>query len=106
MAIVENTARKLVFQSGSTTLSFDKDANKAALHRKILFWKPAPTEAALKDVTDIGLDVGVDRASGIEICNTMVVFGSGKAWALPAEDKKEAQANADLMRKFLGLKAG
>jgi hypothetical protein len=105
MAIVENTARKLVFQSGSTTLSLDKDANKVALQRKILFWKPAPSEAPLKDVAEIGLDVGVDRASGIELCNTMVVFGSGQAWALPAENKNEAQANADTMRKFLGLKA-
>ena len=105
MAIVENTAKKLVFQSGSTTLSLDKDANKVALQRKVLFWKPAPSEAPLKDVTDIGLDVGVDRASGIEICNTMVVFSGGQAWALPAENKKEAQANADAMRKFLGLKA-
>jgi hypothetical protein len=106
MAIVENTSQKLAFRSGSTTLTFDKSADKAAFQTKVLFWQRAPKEAPLKDVTDIALDVGVDRASGIEICNTMVVFGSGQAWALPAENKKEAQANADLMRKFLGLKAG
>jgi hypothetical protein len=105
MAIVENTAQKLVFRSGSTTMTFDKSADKAVFQTKVLFWQRAPKEAPLKDITDITLDVGVDRASGIEICNTMVVFGSGTAWALPAEDKKEAQTNADLMRKFLGLKA-
>jgi hypothetical protein len=106
MAIVENTPQKLAFRSGSTSLTFDKSADKATFQTKVLFWQRAPKEAPLEDVTDIALDVGVDRASGIEICNTMVVFGSGQAWALPAENKTEAQANADLMRKFLGLKTG
>ena len=106
MAIVENTPQKLAFRSGSTRLTFDKSADKATFQTKVLFWQRAPKEAPLEDVTDIALDVGVDRASGIEICNTMVVFGSGQAWALPAENKTEAQANADLIRKFLGLKTG
>jgi len=106
MAVVENTSQKLVFRSGSTTLTFDKSADKTSFQTKVLFWRRAPKEASLKDVTDIALDVGVDRASGIELCNTMVLFSSGQAWALPADNKEEAQSNADLMRKFLRLKAG
>ncbi len=103
MAIVENTAKRLVFKSGSTTLILDKTAGKIMLQRKMLFWQRAPMEAPLADLTEISLDTGVDRASGIEVCNTMVIFRDGKAWALSAENKQAAEADAAALRKFTGL---
>ena len=75
------------------------------MERKVLLWRAKPVEAALTDVTEFMLDTAVDRASGIEVCNTMVIFRGGQGWAIPAADKKEAQANAAKLREFLGLKA-
>jgi len=57
-------------KSGSTTLTLDKEANTAVMQRKLLFWSLKPLEVQLTDVAEITLDVGVDRASGVEICNT------------------------------------
>jgi hypothetical protein len=103
MPVVESTSSRLVLKSGSTTLTLDKNAGKMTLERKILFWQAKPLNADLADVTDVSVDAAVDRASGVEICNTMVVFRGGQAWALSAADKKEAQGNAAKMREFLGL---
>lgn len=105
MAIAESTSKRLVLKSGSTTLTLDKDTGKITLERKVLLWRAKPTEAALADVTEFTVDAAVDRASGVEVCNTMVVFRGDQGWALPAADKKEAQANAAKMREFLGLRA-
>ena len=49
------------------------------------------------------VDFGVDRASGIEVCNTMLITRAGAAWALPAADKKDAEQTAVAMKGFLGL---
>ena len=46
---------------------------------------------------------GAPRASGVEVCNTMLVMRTGAAWALPAADKKDAEATATAMRGVLGL---
>ena len=46
MSVTENTSRRLVLTSGSTSLILDKDANKAMLQRKFLFWKLKPVENA------------------------------------------------------------
>jgi hypothetical protein len=35
----------------------------------------------------------------------MVVFHSGQGWALPANDKQEAEAHAAAIRQFLDLAA-
>lgn len=105
MAIIENSPVRLVLKSGSTTLTFDKNAGKATMQRKMLLWGLKPIEAVLSDVTDVTIDTGVDRASGVEVCNTMLITRGGIGWAFPAADKKEAQANAAAMRDFLGMKA-
>ena len=101
--VIDSAPHRLVLQSGSTTLTLDKDANKATMQRKLWFWALKPIEAPLTDVTEIAVDAGVDRASGIEVCNTMLVTRAGAAWALPAADKKDAEATAVTMRNFLGL---
>jgi hypothetical protein len=105
MPIIENTLQRLVLKSGSTTLTLDKGIGKAALQRKFLFWNRKPVEAALSDIAEFTIDAGVDRASGVEICHTMLVLRSGAAWAFPAEHKADAQTNATLMREFLQRRA-
>ena len=105
MPITENTPRRLVLKSGSTMLTLDKEVGKAILQRKFLFWDRKPVEAPLSDIAELAIDAAVDRASGVEICHTMVVLRSGAGWAFPAENKAEAQANATVMRQFLGLRA-
>jgi hypothetical protein len=103
MAIIESTPRRLVLQSGATTLTLDKDANKASFQRKLLIWKLKPVEQPLSEIVDITLDAGLDRSSGVEVCNTMVVSRGGAAWAFPAADRKDAVATAQRLREFLGL---
>jgi hypothetical protein len=103
--IVERTPERMVLQSGSTTLIFDKDAGKATMQRKLWFWSLKPMEAPLGEVASVEVDAGVDRASGIDVCNTMLVTRAGAAWALPAADKKVAEATAVAIRDFLGLKS-
>jgi hypothetical protein len=85
MPVTENTPRQLVLKSGSTTLTLDKDAGKATLQRKLLIWRLKPIEAPLSDVSKVTVDTAVDRASGVEVCHTMLVRRTGEAWALPAE---------------------
>jgi hypothetical protein len=80
----------------------DKDAGKVSLQRKVLFWRLKPVEAPLSDVSDIKVDTAVDRASGVEVCHTILIRNTGEAWALPAADKKEAEINASAIRNFLG----
>lgn len=103
MTIAENTKDRLVLESGGTMLRFDKLAKKAELQRKGFLWKPKPVAEPLAKVAEIAIDTGVDRASGVEVCNTMIIFKDGAAWAFGANDKEEAQENAKLVRKFLGL---
>ncbi len=93
----------LELRSGGTTLTLDKSAGKAVMQRKILFVKMKPSEIGLSEIADVTLDVGVDRASGVEVCNAMLVTREGAAWALPASDKPDAEKSASAMRKFLGL---
>jgi hypothetical protein len=54
-------------------------------------------------VSDVSLDVAVDRASGVEVCNAMLVSRAGTAFALPAADKTDAEKSTSAMREFLGL---
>jgi hypothetical protein len=103
MPIVENTADRLVLKSGSATLALDKKTKKVVFQRAGLLWKPKPMEAELSAVTDVTLDAGLDRASGVEICNSMLVMKDGVGWAFGANDKAEAQSNIALIKKFLGL---
>jgi hypothetical protein len=96
-----NTPRQLVLKSGSTTLTLDKDAGKSTSQRKLLIWRMKPIEAPLSDVSDVTVDTAVDRASGVEVCHTMLVRRTGEAWTLPAADKKDAEINASAIRDFL-----
>jgi hypothetical protein len=104
MAIVENTPQKLVLRSGSTTLTLDSAAKQVTLQSKVLFWQRAPAHAAFKDIADVKLDEGHDGASGAELYGTMLVLTSGKAWALSADTKREAEADGAAIRKFIGKK--
>jgi hypothetical protein len=105
MGVIESTPVRVVLRSGSTTLTLDKSAGKAVLQRKLLFWPMKPMELPLAEVADVAVDAGVDRASGIDVCSTMLIARSGAAWALPAADKRDAQTTADTVRDFLGLKS-
>ena len=103
MPVTESTQNRLVLKSGSTTLTLDKEAGQAALQRKIVFWGLKPSLAPLSQITDVNADMAVDRASGVEIWQTMMVFNTGEAWAFPAADKQEAHDNVTAIRQFLNL---
>jgi hypothetical protein len=105
MPVIENTARLLVMKSGSTTLTLDRDAGKATLQRKFLMWQLKPAEAALSEVAQVTVDSAVDRASGVEVCHTMLVMRTGKGWAFPAANRQDAQTQATAILAFLGLAA-
>jgi hypothetical protein len=105
MPIIERTPQRLVLKSGSTTLTLDKAANKATLQRKFLLWGLKPAETPLSEVIAVTMDTAVDRASGVEVCHTMLVMRGGQGWAFPAADKTDAEANAAALRDFLGLAA-
>jgi hypothetical protein len=94
LRIVENTPRQLVLMSGSTSLTLDKDTGKATFQRKFLFWKLKPIEAQLADIAAVNVDNAVDRASGVEIYNTMLVARAGAGWMLSAKNKTEAENDA------------
>lgn len=104
MTRIERMPQKLVLQSGSTTLTLDNEAGLATMQRKRLMWGLRPLQCPLSEIAEVTVDAGVDRASGVEVCNTMLVTREGAAWALPAADKKDAQTNAAALQEFLGLK--
>jgi hypothetical protein len=106
MPIVENAPTRLSIKSGSTTLTLDRSSSKIILQRKLIFWQQKPVEKALSEIASVSVDVSVDRASGVDICHTMVIFQAGDAWALPAADKREAEANVVSIRSFLHLPLG
>lgn len=103
MATIECTPQRLVLQSGATKLTLDKEAGKVSMQRKVLFWNRAPMEKTLDDIADATVDTAVDRSSGVEVCNTMLISRAGEGWALPANDKKDAEATARQIKEFLGL---
>jgi hypothetical protein len=105
MPITERTPQRLVLKCGSTTLMLSKEARTATLQRKILFWNLKPSNAPLSDIVDVTIDTAADRASGVDMCNTMLVMRTGAGWAFPCSDKKDAQENADAIREFIGLRA-
>jgi hypothetical protein len=104
MPITEKTAKRLVYKNSGTTLTLDKDAGTAQMQRKFMFFNLKPMTASLADVTNFEVDAGVDRASGIEVSNSMLITKDGAAWAIPAGDTKEAKANSAAFKEFLGLR--
>ena len=103
MPVIESTQNRLVLKSGSSTLTLDKQNGRAIFQRKVVIWRLKPSEASLSDISDMNTDRSVDRASGVEIWHTMLVFRTGEAWAFPAADKQEAEANVTAVRQFLKL---
>jgi hypothetical protein len=103
MPITERTPQRLVLKAVSTTLTLSKEVGKVTLQRKLLFWNLKPAESHLSDIADVTVDAGIDRASGVEVCSTMLVMRTGAAWAFPCSDKNDAQTSADAIRNFLGF---
>lgn len=103
MATIESTPQRLVLRSGSTTLTLDKEAGKVSMQRKTLFWNRAPIEKTLAEIVDATVDMAVDRSSGVEVCNTILISRAGEGWALPANDKKDAETSMRQIKQFLGL---
>ena len=89
--------------SASTTLTLDKSAGTASLQRKMALWELKPVERPLAEIANASINTSIDRASGVEVCHTMVGIRGGDAWALPTSGKQDAEASATSIRKFLGL---
>ena len=106
MPILENTQTRLSVKSGSTTLTFDKTSGKITLQRKLMFWQRKPVEKPLSEIVSLSVDANVDRASGVAIYHTIVIFKAGDAWALRAADKNEAQGNAIAIRDLIHVPLG
>jgi hypothetical protein len=103
--IIASTPQQMALRSGSTTLMLDKQAGKATLQRKLLLWTLKPQEVPLSEMKQVVVNAAVDRASGVELCSTILVTRGGASWALPAADKNDAEITAAAMREFLGLAA-
>jgi phosphatidate phosphatase PAH1 len=103
MPITEKTAKKLVLQTGSTTLTLDKDAGKATLQKKLLLWNRKPVEFALSDIDDIAVKSEVDGASGATIHHSVVHRRTGEITVLTTEEAKDAAETVTRLRGFVGL---
>ena len=103
MTTIERTPQRLVLKSGSTTFTLDRNAGKATMQSKFLFWAQKPRERPLADIVGVNVDAGIDRASGVELCNPMLVMRDGSAWALPHTNRKDATETAAAIRDFLGI---
>ena len=103
MVKISESPDQLVATSGATTITLDRSAGKATVQRKLLLWSRKPVEMPLSDICECAVDAVIDRASGAEICNALLVTRDGTAWALPADGKKEAQTAATQLCAFLGL---
>lgn len=101
MTEIDRTPQLLVLRSGGTTLTLDRKAGTATFARKAFLFSKKPVEVKLAEVSDATVDAGVDRASGVEVCNAMVVLKSGVAWAVPADDKKDAEKTAQAVKDFI-----
>ena len=101
--VIETTPQRLVLKSASTTLTLDKDAGTACLQRKMLLWALKPVERPLAEIVNVSIATSIDRASGVEICHTMLGMRGGDAWALPTANKQDAEATAASIREFLSL---
>ena len=84
MTTIQRDQQRLVLQSGSTTLTLDKNAGKAIMQRKLLFWKRKPIQRPLFEIADVRVNTSADPASGAEICNTMLVMRDGGGWVISA----------------------
>ena len=106
MPITESTPRRLVLASGSTTLTLDKDAGKASLQRKMLFWNLKPTELPLSEFSSV--DVGQGGGSRVR-CRDFPFHaghaGRGRLGVSRQMTKPEAEKNIAALREFLALQS-
>jgi hypothetical protein len=103
MTIIERPPEQLVLQSGSITVTLDKNTGKAILIRKLLFWERKPLERSLSDIAEARVETAVDPASRAEFSTTMLVMRTGGAWRLSAVDKTDAEAAVSAVRDFLDI---
>lgn len=106
MAIVQDTAQRLVVQAGSrlnqTTLTLDKQEGRARLERNLLLWRRRPVEVPLSDIAEVEMRAQVDPASGAETHVPVVRTHDGRVLALPVADA-EAETTIRRVCGFLGL---
>ena len=102
MAKIEITPRKLVLK-GSTTLTLDKNADKATLQQKLLLWSKKPVEFALSDIDDIAVKSDVDGLSGATIHHSVLHRRSGEIAVLTTGEAKDAAETVKQLREFVGL---
>jgi hypothetical protein len=103
MIKVESSPQRLILQSGSTSITLDKNTRTAVLQRKLLFWTRKPTQRPLTVIARARVEASTDPASGAEICSAMFALHGGGAWMLSAQSKQDATAAVDAVREFLGL---
>jgi hypothetical protein len=103
MANIEETPRKLVLKAGSTTLTLDKDADKATLQQKVLLWKKKPVEFALSNIDDIAVKSDVDGLSGAPIHHSVLHERTGETIVLTTEEANDAAETVKKLRGFVGM---
>lgn len=103
MANIEETPRKLVLKAGSTTLTLDKDADRATLQQKVLLWKKKPVEFALSNIDDIAVKSDVDGLSGAPIHHSVLHERTGETIVLTTEEAKDAAETVKKLRGFVGM---
>ena len=103
MANIEETPRKLVLKAGSTTLTLDKDADRATLQQKVLLWKKKPVEFALSNIDDIAVKSEVDGMSGAPIHHSVLHERTGEVIVLTTEEAKDAAETVKKLRGFVGM---
>ena len=103
MANIEETPSKLVLKAGSTTLTLDKDADRATLQQKVLLWKKKPVEFALSNIDDIAVKSDVDGLSGAPIHHSVLHERTGETIVLTTEEAKDAAETVKKLRGFVGM---
>ena len=106
MTKIERAPEQIVLQSGSITLTLDKNTGKATMLRKLLFWARKPLERPLSEIAEVRVDTSVDPASRAEFYNTMLLMRTGGAWKLLAVDKKDATTTVAAICDFQAAKGG
>jgi hypothetical protein len=106
MVNISSTPRKLVLEERSTTLTLDKDADRATLQRRFLLWQKKSVEFALSEIDDIAVKSVKDAASGAFIYHSVLHRRSGETAVLTTEEPEGAANTVKQLREFIGLSAG
>jgi hypothetical protein len=103
MAKIENGSHKLVLTEGATTLTLDKDAGKATLQQKVLFWSKKPVEFPLAEIDDIAVKSDQDGLSGATLYHSVLHRRTGEITVLTTGEAKDTEATVKELRRFVGL---